>query len=772
MTSSYAGRASQHWMVLAGVLGVLACVGGAPTPLYSGVAIRASLEANATTCYHFALDPNTTREVVYWPMAKLHVRLSPCSGTPHLRASVHGCPSEGHVVNFEFQNTKSRNDMKAKNMTVPPQWEWMGDTETLSLDVTHRNFYIEVTQFHPPLRTNETKADLVRRLRQKKLDKQADVVDDMIFKGKFGRDEAVQLRALQEMVMPTAHYELIAYLHDNKAFPEEKLTPLASTPGFKRDVEHLKPEKPLTPDDPLFGAYVVAFHPPTWKPITNGTNATTTSTVNATAGSGATMRSDMDMEVDGVELPHHHRRLLALHEEGTKDVTWGDVEELLAAEPWAAEELSAARALLSPEDVIFYAHPGAANARRGSEPPVTGRQLHSLKLSSPEHPQHKEAVAEEQKRQKILGDTEERLSQLAKHPEYAEAVRRGEEELAKRKYELVESIGRRSTLTTRAITNASFSDTNETASGSRELTLKEKADRPLIDEELEYLIYWVDITKFVQNRWGFVEDALKNKYTRLFDFNASGGFYCPEESKDRMCGIHQLIAREEFARLDKLGNGDGRLQRSELYAEFPPDGNAAFRTGWDWDKAVAYQDKKMLSGDGLSMRAWEEAYGKSQAIFDASFKDPLLRNYWTVCGLNRSATPLVPSGNITKDASRFEWLGYKAFDRDAKGRLTRGIKGLADHDNNVYIVNVVARHTVTKEMVAYKPHVLQRRSPIYEAADTTGPQSMALIYGVAGTVGGITLIFIMAIIYSRTRKTRPKLRVVKHGPAGPLMAQM
>jgi len=428
---------------------------------------------------------------------------------------------------------------------------------------------------------------------------------------------------------------------------------------------------------------------------------------------------------------------------------------------------------LSPEYVIFYAHPGAANARRKSEPPVTGRQLQALKLSNPEHPQHREAVAEEQKRLAIVGETENRLAQLAQHPEYAAAVMRGEEELATRKFDLVHATGRRSTLTTRAITNSSFSGNESTASGARELTLQEKADRPLIDEELEYLVYWVDITKFVQERWGFVEDALKNRYTRLFDFNASGGFYCPEESADRMCGIHQLIARQEFTRLDNLGNADGRLQREELYAEFPPDGNSAFKAGWDWDAAVAYQDSKMLSGDGLAMRAWEEAYGKSQAIFDGSFKDPLLRNYWTVCGLNASATPLVVSGNVSKDTGFYEWQGHKAFDRDATGRLTRGIKGLADHDNNVYIVNVVVRHVVTKEMVAYKPHVLQRRSPIYEAADTTGPQSMALIYGVAGGVGGITLIFIIAIIYSRTRKTRPKLRIVKRGPGGqPLMAEM
>ena len=31
-----------------------------------------------------------------------------------------------------------------------------------------------------------------------------------------------------------------------------------------------------------------------------------------------------------------------------------------------------------------------------------------------------------------------------------------------------------------------------------------------------------------------------------------------------------------------------------------------------------------------------------------------------------------------------------------QGRLTRGIHGFADNDNNVYVVNVVVRHTVTK----------------------------------------------------------------------------
>ena len=270
----------------------------------------------------------------------------------------------------------------------------------------------------------------------------------------------------------------------------------------------------------------------------------------------------------------------------------------------------------------------------------------------------------------MLEETERRLEELTPSREaYDEALVRASIELEERKLALSQAQGtqeRRSVLTTRAITNNSFSINGSGTGDARELTIKEKAERALVDEELEYLIYWADLTQFVRDRWGVMEDGLKNEYTRLFDFNSTKGFYCPEESPEGLCGIHQLIARQEFTRLDGLGNKDGRLQRSELYAEFPPDGNAAFKQGWDWDKAVAYGKEKLLDGNGLAMRAWEEAYGQSQAIFDASMKDALLRNYWTVCGLNKSSVPLVASGNVSKDASQYEWLGYKSFDRDQK----------------------------------------------------------------------------------------------------------
>jgi hypothetical protein len=87
---------------------------------------------------------------------------------------------------------------------------------------------------------------------------------------------------------------------------------------------------------------------------------------------------------------------------------------------------------------------------------------------------------------------------------------------------------RRGVLKTRAITNTSFQEVESSGGAAvtvggggatRELTLKEKAERKLIDEELEYLVFWVDITQFVQDRWGFVRDALYKEYTRLFEFN-------------------------------------------------------------------------------------------------------------------------------------------------------------------------------------------------------------------------------------------------------------
>jgi hypothetical protein len=74
--------------------------------------------------------------------------------------------------------------------------------------------------------------------------------------------------------------------------------------------------------------------------------------------------------------------------------------------------------------------------------------------------------------------------------------------------------------------------------------------------------------------------------------------------------------------------------------------------------------------------------------------------------------------------------------------------------------------------VSYKPHLLQRRSPIYEAAETSGPQQMTIIWAAVGAAGGLVFIFILAVVYSRRRKTRPKLRIVKTGPAGPLLAEM
>jgi hypothetical protein len=49
---------------------------------------------------------------------------------------------------------------------------------------------------------------------------------------------------------------------------------------------------------------------------------------------------------------------------------------------------------------------------------------------------------------------------------------------------------------------------------------------------------------------------------------------------------------------------------------------------------------------------------------------------------------------------------------------------------------------------------------------------MTIIWAAVGAAGGLVLIFILAVVYSRRMKTRPKLRIVKTGPAGPLLAEM
>ena len=82
--------------------------------------------------------------------SKTDSSLEPCVGKPHLRVSVYGCPSEGARVVWEYMSPKMRNDLVAQGRSLPTDWEWVGDVESLTIELTHRTYYIEVVHQMEP----------------------------------------------------------------------------------------------------------------------------------------------------------------------------------------------------------------------------------------------------------------------------------------------------------------------------------------------------------------------------------------------------------------------------------------------------------------------------------------------------------------------------------------------------------------------------------------------------------------------------------------------
>ena len=302
-------------------------------PLEADVPVKGSIWANETVCYIVSLDANTTRDVVYWSQAKLFVHLQPCTGTPHLRASVHGCPSDGATVNWEYQSAQARTDLLAKGEKVTPEWEWIGDIETLSIDLTHRKFYVEVSAYQPPMRTNETVKDLGRRFRYLGNDREADRIEDILFMGKFGPLEVAELRILQRMLMPESSYILSAFLHDEATFPQAQIFPMANTIGWDREIENEKDATIIVGGDQFAGHYIVSFWPPTLADPSVA-NATSSDAAAASDGLAAARRRWLEEMA-----PVHSRRVLEMRQDGP--VTFEHLEQIAAEHPNLSEELAA-----------------------------------------------------------------------------------------------------------------------------------------------------------------------------------------------------------------------------------------------------------------------------------------------------------------------------------------------------------------------------------------------------------------------------------------------
>ena len=121
-------------------------------------------------------------------------------------ASVYGCPSQGARVVWEYMNEKMKSELAANNRSVPLDWEWVGDFESLLIEITHQTYYIEVRHHDEPYQSTEGRNTFARFL-------------------------------------------LAAHIFDATGQPAESLFPLASVCGWDRTIS-------ITPRNPFSNAIV------------------------------------------------------------------------------------------------------------------------------------------------------------------------------------------------------------------------------------------------------------------------------------------------------------------------------------------------------------------------------------------------------------------------------------------------------------------------------------------------------------------------------------
>jgi hypothetical protein len=748
-------RFSRAWLALATLVLALGSAAAvhvkpvdlpAPLPLEADVPIQDTIFPNQTRCYLISLDADTTREIAYWPKGKLFLHLQPCSGTPHLKASVFGCPSHGKVVNWEYQSYVARNDLIAKGLPVTPEWEWIGDIETMSIPLTHRRYYVEVSSYHTPLRTNESIRELGDRFRKLGYDDEADRIEDILFIGQMTILEVAELRKLMRILMPPASYVLSAHLHDADSFPQNDIFPLSNTPQWDREITVEKDATIIAGGDPYAGHYLISFWPPTLAGAQLKEGDNSSSAANATDELSETQRRWLDDLV-----PIHTRRVKEMRDEGP--VTMAHLEQLVKEHPDLppdfAAELEEARKVFHPSDIIFEAHPGSEHARHeGMRRALEHEEMMSEEQKQLEEWKQSELSKIDAELAKLQGAVDKgRFEQAAEHgrKKYREHVHKRD----KREAEF-QHMRRGNRLRV-------VSSTNESTTGVANVL--QRLNNTLHDSDLEYMVYWMDITAAVRLRWGVTTNSMLVEKTRLLDSEPKEGPLCgplnPDTSK---CGIKQLITRSEFTRIDKDANGV--IDREEYEVEYPEERQKVddgFVPAYSFEKAAANNSLT----DGIEYTTWRNVYDGHQAIFDKSVKDPTARTYWTVCGLNSSGTRMVPSGNVTKSPSRAEWLDIRGFERTPEGKMVRTIKGLDDSDNNIYVINVVVRSRKTGESFAYKPHVLQRKFPDYEAPDAMDSTGTTIVMAVGITAGVIVLSFCLMVAFSKNKKPRPQIKVVR-----------
>uniref|UniRef100_A0A7S4KE26 Pherophorin domain-containing protein n=1 Tax=Guillardia theta TaxID=55529 RepID=A0A7S4KE26_GUITH len=103
-----------------------------------------------TVCYNFSLTDSQVREVVWWTSPRVAFYLEPCAGKPHMKISVYGCPSQGAFAVWDYMSQPMAADLSTQGKPVPPSWEWVGDVESLVLELTHKTYFVEISHFSEP----------------------------------------------------------------------------------------------------------------------------------------------------------------------------------------------------------------------------------------------------------------------------------------------------------------------------------------------------------------------------------------------------------------------------------------------------------------------------------------------------------------------------------------------------------------------------------------------------------------------------------------------
>ncbi|EKX44593.1 hypothetical protein GUITHDRAFT_139538 [Guillardia theta CCMP2712] len=347
----------------------------------------------------------------------------------------------------------------------------------------------------------------------------------------------------------------------------------------------------------------------------------------------------------------------------------------------------------------------------------------------------------------------------AVHPGRLEEVRSFNEKITERLRETDEQIRRLRNKNIPAVNKkldetTSPQDSIRSSRRSLNMTALERAAIPIVPEDIVYMIFFLDITTEFKARWGTTMDAEGQVRTRLIDNPCGSSQNDFQRSGELTCGVLQWITRLEFDKLDI--NRNGYLSKDEYELRYPsylPLKDNGLKGDYTFESAA-----ENSSEWGISKATWDELYSDANSVMLASIKDPLVRNMWTVCGVRKFGIPLDPLGIAVANNSAGTWLSTRDLSQFEDGRLRYPVGGLNDSDNNVYILNVLARNLKTMEEFVYNPHVVQRKTPVYVAPQVNGPQ-VGLIVGVALTSAAIAIFVVAAIAMQTSKKMRPRLRI-------------